>query len=65
MGCVNIQCTYNGRSLKSGEWMVWELGEEEPRRENSQGRGTSISVGSRKNEHTINCSLGKSTIIMC
>lgn len=45
--------------------MVWELGEEGPQRENSQGKGMSISVGSRKNEHTINCSPGKSTVVMC
>jgi len=45
--------------------MVWELGEEELRGENSQGRGASVSVGSQKNEHTINCSRGKSAIIMC
>lgn len=51
---------YNGCSLKRGEWMVWELGEEELQRENSQGRGTGVSVGSRKKiEHTIKCSLEK------
>lgn len=43
--------------------MVWELGEEELQRENSQDRGTSVSLGSRKkSEHTIECPLEKSTI---
>lgn len=44
--------------------MVWELGEEEQEWENSQGRGTSISVGSPGIKHTINCSIGRSTISM-
>lgn len=43
--------------------MVWKLGEEELQRENSQDRGTSVSVGSQKKpEHIIKCSLEKSAI---
>lgn len=33
--------------------MVWELGEEEQQRENSQDRETNVSVGSQKKLNTL------------